>query len=197
MRILTVIFLVSVVTTLLASPLHEIPYRNPDGSYNLFIEIPAGTQQKWEVNKRSGKLEWEEKDGKKRVVKFLPYPGNYGFIPSTLAGDGDPVDVITLDGEVHRGKFSKVRIIGAMDFQDGNQEDIKFIGLDPNGVFKGVESIEQLMFKHPAALEILKCWFSNYKGSGKMIFRKYLNLEQAKSMIAIAHGRWKKSRRME
>ena len=123
--------------------------------------------------------------------------GNYGFIPSTLGGDGDPVDVITLDGEVHRGKFSKVRIIGAMDFQDGNQEDIKFIGLDPNGVFKGVESIEQLMFKHPAALEILKCWFSNYKGSGKMIFRKYLNLEQAKSMIAIAHGRWKKSRRME
>ncbi|MEC7394112.1 MAG: inorganic diphosphatase, partial [Verrucomicrobiota bacterium] len=72
----------SVVTALLASPLHEIPYRNPDGSYNLFIEIPAGTQQKWEVNKRSGKLESEEKDGKKRVVKFLPYPGNYGFIPS-------------------------------------------------------------------------------------------------------------------
>ena len=192
MKIHIFILLLSMLSRLLASPLHETPYRNPDGSYNFFIEIPAGTQQKWEVNKRSGKLEWEEKDGKKRVVQFLPYPGNYGFIPSTLAGDGDPVDIITLDGEVRRGKFSKVRIIGAMDFLDGDQEDIKFIGLDPNGVFKRIESIEQLMFKHPAALEILKCWFSNYKGSGKMIFRKYLNLEQANAIIYISYGRWKK-----
>ena len=81
-----------------------------------------------------------------------------------------------------------------MDFLDGDQEDIKFIGLDPNGVFKKIESIEQLMLKHPAALEILKCWFSNYKGSGKMIFRKYLNLEQANAIIDISYGRWKKYR---
>ena len=191
MKTFTLISVLFGFVALKANPIHEKPYRNSDGSYNLFVEIPAGTQQKWEVNKRSGKLEWEEKAGKKRIVEFLPYPGNYGFIPSTLAGDGDPVDVITLDAEENRGKFLKVRIIGAMDFKDGNQEDIKFIGVDPEGVFKSVESIEQLMFKHPAVLEILRSWFVNCKGSGKMAPQKYLNLNQARGMISIAHAQWK------
>ena len=78
-----------------------------------------------------------------------------------------------------------------MDFKDVNQEDIKFIGVDPEGVFKSVESIEQLMFKHPAVLEILRSWFVNCKGSGKMAPQKYLNLNQARGMISIAHAQWK------
>ena len=44
----------------LANPINEIPYKLNNGYYNFFIEIPAG-KQKWEVNKDSGLLEWEEK----------------------------------------------------------------------------------------------------------------------------------------
>ena len=49
------------------------------------------------------------KDGKERIIQFLPYPGNYGFIPETLAGDGDPIDVIDLDEaeEKRRAQRSK------------------------------------------------------------------------------------------
>ena len=67
-------------------PLNKIEYKS-DSFYSFYVEIPAGTKQKWQVNKKTGILEWEEKDGKKRVVNFLSYPGNYGFIPQTLSGD--------------------------------------------------------------------------------------------------------------
>jgi inorganic pyrophosphatase len=57
--------------------LTSAPTRNPDGSVNALIEIPAGTNAKWEVNEE-GVLEWEMKDGKPRVVRYLAYPGSYG-----------------------------------------------------------------------------------------------------------------------
>ena len=75
------------------------------------LEIPAGTKQKWEVNKNSGLLEWEEKNGKKRIVKFLGYLGNYGFIPQTLGGDGDPLDVIDLDESKPRGSVVETKLL--------------------------------------------------------------------------------------
>ena len=88
------------------------------------IEIPAGTKQKLEFNDETGEMEKDYKDGKERIIQFLPYPGNYGFIPETLAGDGDPIDVIDLDEAGERGDLKEVRIIGALDFEDKKEEDI-------------------------------------------------------------------------
>jgi inorganic pyrophosphatase len=82
------------------------------------IEIPAGTKEKWEFNDETGEVEKDYKDGKVRIIQFLPYPGNYGFVPETLAGDGDPIDVIDLDESGVRGELKKVRIIGALNFED-------------------------------------------------------------------------------
>lgn len=55
--------------------------KNRDGSINVLIEIPSGTNGKWEVNKETGNLDWEFKKGVPRVVQSLPYPANYGMIP--------------------------------------------------------------------------------------------------------------------
>ena len=63
-------------------------------------------------------MEKDYKDGKERIIQFLPYPGNYGFIPETLAGDGDPIDVIDLDESEQRGDLKEIRIIGALNFED-------------------------------------------------------------------------------
>ena len=143
------------------------------------IEIPAGTKQKWEFNFETGEMEKDYKDGKERIIQFLPYPGNYGFIPETLAGDGDPIDVIDLDEAGERGELKEVRIIGALDFEDKKEEDIKFIGVSPNGTFGNIQSIEQLLLEKPAVLEILKSWFLNYKKPGKMVFYGYIDRESS------------------
>jgi len=163
-----------------------------EGDTLLFrIEIPAGTKQKWEFNDETGEMEKDYKDGKERIIQFLPYPGNYGFIPETLAGDGDPIDVIDLDEAGERGELKKVRIIGALNFEDKKEEDIKFIGVSPSGTFGHILSIEQLLLEKPAVLEILKSWFLNYKKPGKMVFYGYINRESSSRLIENARKKWK------
>ena len=155
------------------------------------IEIPAGTKQKWEFNDETGEMEKDYKDGKERIIQFLPYPGNYGFIPETLAGDGDPIDVIDLDEAGKRGELKEVRIIGALNFEDKKEEDIKFIGASPNGTFGHIQSIEQLLMEKPAVLEILKSWFLNYKKPGKMVFYGYMSRDESVRLIDSAGAKWK------
>ena len=58
-------FIYFLVTNLNANPIHDIDHKINDETYNFFVEIPAGTKQKWEVNKNTGILEWEEKEGNK------------------------------------------------------------------------------------------------------------------------------------
>jgi len=163
-----------------------------EGDTLLFrIEIPAGTKQKWEFNFETCEMEKDYKDGKERIIQFLPYPGNYGFIPETLAGDGDPIDVIDLDEAGERGELKEVRIIGALDFEDKKEEDIKFIGVSPNGTFGHIQSIEQLLLEKPAVLEILKSWFLNYKKPGKMVFYGYIDRESSIQLLKKAQEKWK------
>ena len=155
------------------------------------VEIPAGTKHKWEFNHQTGELEKDYKNGKERIIQFLPYPGNYGFIPETLAGDGDPIDVIDLDEAKERGELKEVRIIGALNFEDKQEEDIKFIGVSPTGTFGHIQSIEQLLLEKPAVLEILKSWFLNYKKPGKMVFYGYIDRESSIQLIMEARKKWK------
>ncbi len=162
-----------------------------EGDTLLFrIEIPAGTKQKWGFNFETGEMEKDYKDGKERIIQFLPYPGNYGFIPETLAGDGDPIDVIDLDEAGERGDLKEVRIIGALDFEDKKEEDFKFIGVSPSGTFGHIQSIEQLLLEQPAVLEILKSWFLNYKKPGKMVFYGYIDRESSSRLIENARKKW-------
>jgi len=185
------LILLTVIPTICWGNLEKPTAFNSLGSTLRFrIEIPAGTKQKWEFNFETGEMEKDYQDGKERIIQFLPYPGNYGFIPETLAGDGDPIDVIDLDEAGERGELKKVRIIGALEFEDKKEEDIKFIGVSPNGTFGHIKSIEQLLLEKPAVLEILKSWFLNYKKPGKMVFYGYIDRESSRRLIENARKKW-------
>ena len=190
---LNMVFLILIFTNkfLYSNPINEINIKNDDGSYNFFVEIPAGTKEKWEVNKRNGLLEWEEKKGRKKIINFLSYPGNYGFIPQTYGADGDPVDVVDLDESIERGSVKRIRIVGGLYFEDKKTVDIKFIGLDPEGTFKNIETIQDLVLNKFASLEILKIWFESYKKSGKMIFFRLIDRDESIEIIKNSHERWK------
>lgn len=79
----------------------ELPTFSPNGLLQGVIEIPAGTNHKYEYNKSLQQFQQDVRDGRPRMVRFLPYPVNYGFVPSTRMdknrdGDGDPLDVLLL-----------------------------------------------------------------------------------------------------
>jgi inorganic pyrophosphatase len=92
----------------------DIAPLNDDGTVNAVIEIPAGTNAKWETDPKTGAIAWELKEGKPRLIKYLGYPANYGMIPKTLGGDKDTLDVIVIGRQLLRGDIVKVSVIGAL-----------------------------------------------------------------------------------
>jgi inorganic pyrophosphatase len=156
------------------------------------IEIPAGTNQKWEQNKYSGQVEWEMRDGIRRVVNYLPYPGNYGMIENTLlpkdrGGDGDPLDVIVLGPAVDRGSRINIRIIGILKLEDNGEQDDKLIAVMDGSPFDHVNSIAELQRHYLGVDEILRLWFSHYKGPGQMKFVGFADRLEALDVLRAAH----------
>lgn len=145
---------------------------NADGTYNVVIEIPAGTSGKYETNKRNGMLELEQKNGLPRYVQYLGYPVNYGAIPRSIllkskGGDGDGVDALVLGPSVERGTVVKGRLIGLLDLVDNGEKDTKAVIVMEGTPFAKVRSIADLDAKFPGVTTILQTWFTSYKGVGK------------------------------
>lgn len=145
---------------------------NRDGTYNVVVEIPAGTTAKYETNKDTGMLELEQKNGAPRFVQYLGYPANYGAIPRSVmlkskGGDGDSVDVILLGPAVPRGAVVRGRVIGLLSLVDTGETDDKAIVVMENTPFAKVKSIPDLDAKFPGVTTILQTWFTSYKGYGK------------------------------
>lgn len=140
---------------------------NADGSVNAVVEIPQGTNAKWETDVDTGRLFWELKNGKPRVVAYLGYPTNYGMVPRTLGGDGDPMDVLVIGKMELRGTIARARVIGVMRMLDGGDQDDKLIAVEDGSAFAG-KTMADLEANGVAA--ILKAWFENYKGPDSGIF---------------------------
>ena len=159
-----------------------------DGEVNVVVEIPAGTNAKWEVDKPSGTMKWEFVNGQPRIVDYLGYPGNYGMIPKTfyspeMGGDGDPLDVIVLGPAVERGSVVKCKIIGVLEMLDRGEQDDKLIAVQPKTHFYYLDDIDELKSDYKGIVEILKVWFENYKGEGYVEVMGYGNREKAEEIL--------------
>lgn len=176
----------------------DTPYKTTDGQYQAVIEIPAGTLEKWQTDAATGVFYHDVKGGKPRVIDFLPYPFNYGFIPQTLlpkeqGGDGDPTDVLVLSPARQRGAICPVRIVGALKLMERGENDTKILALEADeGPFQDVNDMVDLFLRYPGALEILRLWFEGYKGPGTFLFGGYATRQEAVSLIELAHNNWKK-----
>ena len=134
-----------------------------DGMVNVVVEIPAGHTAKIEYNPESHKWAMD------RVVDYLPYPVNYGFLPSTLAGDGDPLDVLLLGNTVGSGAVVQAIPIGIMPMVDNGKPDDKIIAVPPHGMSPmadRVGDVPDLEKHYPGVIPIIQTWFRHYKHHG-------------------------------
>lgn len=174
--------------------LHEIETFNEDGSVNVVIEIPAGDNDKWEVSKIDGSLRWERKNNSFRLIRYIPYVSNYGFVPQTLqptdkGGDGDPVDVILIGEKFKRGSIIKSKIIGVLKMSDEGMADNKIIAIPLTSKViqsNNIQNIDDLNKNYPGILDILSIWFKNYKVSGQVQIEGYDNVKEALKIIKIS-----------
>lgn len=157
----------------------KTPLKDAQGNIQAVIEIPAGTNRKYEYNYDSKSFECEIRKGKPRVVKFLAYPGNYGFIPGTLmdkerGGDGDALDVLVLGESVPQGSLIAIHPIAMLKLMDKGEEDHKVIAVpaDTELNIVGANSFDELS---DPIKTIIKTWFTSYKGPNKMEFKGWAN----------------------
>ncbi len=165
---------------------------NADGTINVVVEIPAGTCAKWEVDKADGTLAWEVKNGKRRVVNYVGYPGNYGMVPRTLlpkelGGDGDPLDVLLLGPALERGSVVSARLIGVLLLLDGGEQDDKLLAI-PAGSPIAAKDVAELDAKYNGVSAIVETWFANYKGPGKMESRGFAGPDEAQRILEASIG---------
>lgn len=141
--------------------------------FQVVVEIPAGTNKKLEFQKDSKQFRAELIDGKERMVHFLPYPGNYGFIPSTMmdagrGGDGDPLDVLLISESLPTGSIVEAIPIGTLKLSDRGEIDTKIIAvpLDSSLRVFPAANFQDLLLDYDPAKRIIEAWFLYYKGYG-------------------------------
>ncbi len=179
---------------------HDYPPIDTDSNINVVVEIPAGTNAKWEVHKRSGNLKWNFKKGKPRVVSYLAYIGNYGMVPGTIlskesGGDGDPLDVIVLGSAIPRGSVVKARLIGVLKLLDKGEQDDKLIAVLPDSPLGEVSNLKMLNRKFVGITNIIEVWFSNYKGPGKMVSEGFEDVDEARKILDAAISAYNKNQK--
>ena len=123
---------------------------------NAVIEIPRGQTNKYEYDKELHVFRLD-----RNLYSPVHYSGDYGFIPSTLSDDGDPLDVLVLvDAPSFTGCVMTVRPIGFLEMVDQGQGDEKVLAVGTNNpIFKEVHDYDEL---YPHLLREIEHFFTIY-----------------------------------
>jgi len=129
----------------------------PDGLIEVVIEIPRGSRNKYEYDHERHVMRLD-----RRLFTATTYPADYGFIPDTLAGDGDPLDaLVLLEDPTFPGCWVDARPVALMWMQDEAGPDAKIICVPPREPrWKDVQDLKDLPEQ---LLEEIKHFFEVYK----------------------------------
>ncbi|MBR2111587.1 inorganic diphosphatase [Helicobacter equorum] len=131
---------------------------NPD-AINVVIEIPYGSNIKYEVDKESGAVVVD-----RVMYGAMFYPANYGFVPNTLSDDGDPADVLVLNEyPLQAGSVIKARLIGVLIMEDESGVDEKLISVPVSKIDPRYDNIKTLEDLPKITLDRIKNFFETYK----------------------------------
>ena len=140
--------------------INKIPYGNNTRDVNVLIENPMGGEPvKYELDKESGAM---------FVDRFLHtsmvYPGNYGFIPHTLSGDGDPVDVLVITRQaVMPGAVMRVVPVGVLLMEDDGGVDEKIIAVPHTKLYPYHDNVTDIEHIRPILRDKISHFFTHYK----------------------------------
>ena len=126
---------------------------------NAVVEIPKGVSTKYEYNPK-GYFTYD-----RSLLSSMVYPASYGFIPDTIADDGDPLDILVYNRiPIERGVVVECKVVGILDMEDegstvGLHKDYKVLGV-PTSHVRDYNSLSDI---DPMFLQISKNFFLHYK----------------------------------
>ncbi len=139
-------------------PWHDIsPGEKLPEIVTALIEIPKGSKAKYEIDKPSGLIKLD-----RVLYSSVHYPANYGFIPQTLHGDGDPMDILVISQiELPPRCLVEAKVIGMMRMRDKDESDDKIIAVAQQDIAVNyIDSLEELP---PHTTVEIKRFFQDYK----------------------------------
>src|SRR5690606_6733438 len=154
------------------------------------VEIHAGSGTKYEIND----------EGLVEVDRFLSmpvaYPANYGSIPRSLAGDGDPLDALVLTRQpLHPGTLVRFRPVAVLRMRDRGEEDAKIVGVPVDAVDPAFAPIRDLRDLAPMERERIEAFFRVYKqlpaGADTVELAGWGDAGEARAIVAAALARYR------
>ena len=173
-------------------PFHAAQAKDAPESAVLAVEIPAGSMTKYEINE----------EGLVFVDRFqsmpVAYPANYGSMPRTLAGDGDPLDALVLTREaLHPGVLIRFRPVGVLRMEDDGKQDQKIIGVPTDKVDPTYAGIRDLADLPEVERDRIEAFFRVYKdlpkGRNPVRLSGYGDAAEAKALIRDAMQRFERT----
>ncbi len=158
--------------------------KNAPDEVNVIIENTQGAVPvKYELDKESGAIFVD-----RFVHTAMFYPGNYGFVPQTLGGDGDPVDVLVLgDLPIIPGAVIPARPVGVLMMEDDGGQDEKIVAVPTTKMHPSFEAIQDVNDIPASKREQIEHFFTHYKDLEKGKWSKtngWEGAEKAKALIA-------------
>ncbi len=137
--------------------LSQIPPQPKPGILNVLVEIPGGSKNKYEFDKDLQAFALD-----RVLFSSVQYPYDYGFVPNTLADDGDPLDgMVLMDEPTFPGCVIAARPIGMLEMIDGGDRDEKILCVpDKDPRYVSVKSLEDVA-EH--RLDEIAEFFRSYK----------------------------------
>jgi inorganic pyrophosphatase len=163
--------------------------RESEATIEALIEIPMGSRNKYEYDEASGRMRLD-----RVLFSSVHYPTDYGFIPKTLAPDGDHLDILVLThAPTFPGCLIEARPIGGLDMVDEKGSDFKVLAVpvgDPR--FAGIQGLEHLE-RH--WLREIETFFATYKllEPKQTDVLGWHDVAEAWSVIAEARQRYRQS----
>ncbi|MEM1306023.1 MAG: inorganic diphosphatase [Pseudomonadota bacterium] len=156
---------------------------NPPDDINVIIEVPVGGEPiKYELDKASGTL---------YVDRFLytpmRYPGNYGFVPHTLAADGDPLDVLVCNTRaIVPGAIMNCRPVGVLIMEDDGGGDEKVIAVPSAQLTSRYDKVRTVADLPEITLDQIQHFFEHYKDlePGKWVrIERFADVDEARQLV--------------
>jgi inorganic pyrophosphatase len=135
------------------------PGKNPPEEINVVIEIPRGSNVKYEIDEESGAIFVDRK-----LFTAMFYPCNYGFIPQTKEKDGDPVDVLVLGNDpIVPGAVIRANPVGVLITADEEGEDAKVVAVPIAKVDPSFSDVNDIGAVPQHIQDQIKHFFEHYK----------------------------------
>lgn len=190
-RLIAIVFLGCIITACTRIDYDNVSAMGADHLLTMVVEIPAGSNHRIRYNKESNRFENVLLNNQPQTIDFLPYPANFGFIPSTkMSSEGgeknEPAKVFLISESLASGTLIKIIPLAVVYIDDhGNNEQI-ILAIPADPKYRTITSVdfEGLSLRYPGIITLMESWLMNYRGSQSISINGWGDEKEAMALVA-------------